>query len=193
MRHLEGHGGLADVAVLRLVCKAWHAAFREYPGSVGWFLQGEDDLSRLCKMLPDMARLKVQSTDMNIDLQPISMCRNLTHLRLDGDTDPDQNVSLMPAIDLSLLPRNLKELKMKGVIADRATWEICSSQHLTKLDYLWAYNEEGDTSEVFEFLPYLPKIQVRRNSKITDDALPTPLLYPPPCFRLLNEISVRRR
>ena len=170
MHNLKGRGSLADVAVMRQVCKAWHAAFRQYPASLTWSTQNKDDLLGLCNMMPDMASLKVQSTSLDIDLQPVSVCTNLSFLRLDRTANLREQIADIPAVDLSLLPRNLKGLEVNGLTATWPALHSCSGLEMTSLKYLWPSSNTDDASELFKLLPCLPKLKARRDHSSTCNA-----------------------
>ena len=74
MLGLQAIGGLKDVAVLRWVCKAWHAAFSEFPASVTCISRHQQDLERMMQMMPAMAELKV-GLQSDFQITSLSMWR----------------------------------------------------------------------------------------------------------------------
>ena len=152
MGKLQSQAGLAAVALLRVVCKAWHAAFREYPAAVDLLLLDPDDLTHLCRLLPAMASLKVHDVDCWTNFQPVSVCTNLTQLRLDGDPEA--------VVDLSLLPRSLRELTMDGIFPYSRPWQNLSSLKLTALEVIGDLLEQDDGFSPWHLLPYLQDLKV---------------------------------
>lgn len=153
MGKLQSEDGLAAVAVLRLVCKAWHAAFSGFPGAIVWQLLDSDDLTCLCNLLPAMASLEIHDVDHDTDFQPVSTCTNLTHLTLYGN--PDATV-----VDLSLLPQSLKELTVDSILPYSQPLQNVSSLKLTKLEILGLPDEHDGAGLPWQLLPYLQDLKV---------------------------------
>ena len=164
-----GHGKLKEVAAMDLVCKAWHAAFRQFPGRFHSKLwrPTADDLARLCSMLPAVAKLKVSKLGFGKVMAPFSSCTGLRSLTLERPNYAPWHIGPRVSVDFSLLPATLKCLKLKLVAIDLPTSTAVGSIDLTELEMMWpnGFNEDParpfDPMRAFDILQYLPKLQVR--------------------------------
>lgn len=173
MQKLEAEGGMRSVALLRQVCKAWHAAFSAYPGSVR---SRSTDMASLLRVAPSMVSLELPRFGFaHTDMQPISSNTHLrslsnTHLRSlllsgpsftrayiigkFGEAGMDQQLYL----DLSLLPPRLRKLAVDTVYVLPSSFARINSPGLESLEFCWAQNSE---KEVATLLQCLPQLKVR--------------------------------
>lgn len=82
IHHVEQDAGWRSAAILQLVSKSWRAAYRNYPAKVDLDLrQGPpSNVQQLCKLLPNMQELTVNTAHENVLLDSISQCYQLTKL-----------------------------------------------------------------------------------------------------------------
>ena len=165
-----GHGKLKEVAAMDLVCKAWHAAFRQFPGRFHSKLwrPTADDLARLCSMLPAVAKLKVSKLGFGKILAPFSLCSGLTSLTVERPAYQDWHYGPPTSIDFSLLPATLKCLKQRSDMMYLPTSTAHSGLGLTELEIMWPIGYRGDPpsrafgpATAFDILQYLPHLKVR--------------------------------
>lgn len=155
-------GGLSALASFRLVCKGWHSALQQHPGTPSRHLVGPDDLLHLCKMIPSMAKLCISSPRLGISLHAVSSCENLKQMELIGDlTYCYKPKSFSSHIDLSLLPTSMKDLQLKNVMPDASSLSGHGNLNLTRLDLLCQAHLQDAAPNVLDLLAHLPTLKAR--------------------------------
>ena len=150
MQKLEAEGGMRSVALLRQVCKAWHAAFSAYPGSVR---SSSTDMASLFGVAPSMVSLELPSFGFaHTDMQPISSNTYLRSLLLSGPSFMraymigkfgEAGMGQQLYLDLSLLPPRLRKLAVDTVYVLPSSFARINSPGLESLEICWAQNSEG--------------------------------------------------
>ena len=112
---VEAEGGMTSVAIMRLVSKAWLAAFKEHP----WKLEPKQvrkfrDLQKLCKMIPNMSSLTLSNLEVHVRLAPLSVLSGLTELKVRGDNLPGWGSGQL-FVNLSGLPKSLLKLQLSSI------------------------------------------------------------------------------
>ena len=133
---LQEDGGMKAAAVIRLVCKAWLTAFGYFPKSAHLCIKQAADkpLERLCKIMPCLFELTIQSFTQELDLSPLNTCFQLTKLQYNGryGATPSQNSALLQH-DLRSPPKSLRELTLEGIELDQGSVSSVKFTGLTKL------------------------------------------------------------
>ena len=148
---------------IRLVCKAWLAAFNDYPGGFTCALMHETDAASIAKIMPKMQSLVLDAilTDGDfLDPHDLSPCSHLTRL----DVRPRRRhrgigleEMMSTCFDPACLPHGLRELHLEGLTIELHCALRLSCTHLTRLaleceDYLYI-RLEG-------LLKHLPELKV---------------------------------
>ena len=136
---------------LQLVSKSWKAAVRNaFRGDLE--VQIDDassaSISRMCRVLPGMSSLSIETPGLNFDLSPVSALSSLVVLGLKNISD-----SVIPEADLKSLPTSLQTLVLSG-------FHLRNLQHLrcVRLRELRMVHENFD--EVYPLLEALPSLKV---------------------------------
>ena len=145
---------------MRLVSKAWNATFRDYSGTNKLTIEGESDLARLVKIMPNLSKLDIliESNGLEISLSPVSGCRQLSSLSL-RYVGLDRH-SEATFHHLGSLPSTLKTLSLDRAYVLPESFANDEFASLTKLEYLIARHREGSTCIVSELLQRLPNLKV---------------------------------
>ena len=69
MHKLEKMGSVKEVANLRCVSKAWHAAFTDFPEEASFHLKSDSDIAQLCGLMPNMQSLIISDASIFPDLK----------------------------------------------------------------------------------------------------------------------------
>ena len=141
IQYVEQDAGWRSAAVLQLVSKSWRAAYRNYPSKVDVDLRqgAPSDVQQLCKLLPNMQELTVNTAHENVILDSISQCSQMTKLvvsalcDLEEFSDETGDILCQGDFDLSCLPASLKQLRLSEVSLGDESIEILRCLHLTKL------------------------------------------------------------
>ena len=158
MEKLEEMGDLRDCLMMRLVAKAWHAAFKDYETGYD-FVTDASLLQQLLDIKPNLESLELACVHQHmIKLNPLRTKHSLTSLILNGNTFQDSNRrSLQPLVKLSKLPPSLQLLSMHAVYADPAHFSKIVCTGLTDLSLS---SQQNTTSDTVELLHHLPKLKV---------------------------------
>ena len=150
MRQIEMECGIKCVLTLRLVSKAWHDAFKNYPAAVAC-IHPFDDLETISHIMPSVASLQIyEKSGHGVDLNPVSRCTQLT--RIDFN-----NTSMSSAsVDLACLPASLTEINMMYFRVDPTCLHDLQCSHLTKLD---CRNGDSPALEIWTLLQNLPHLK----------------------------------
>lgn len=163
---LRQQDGLRALASFRLVCKAWLAAFQRHPGTAFRQLKEPDDLSRLSKMMPSMAKLCVSSPPRYNYVDNASDCEKLRQFELTGSLKCQYRYGLPSSlsfpIDFSSLPSKLMDLRIINAMPEAASLSSCGSLDLTRLG-LWDSKLHLDDAppSLVDLLQCLPGLQAR--------------------------------
>ena len=142
-------------ARMRLVSKSWLAAVTAYPGTLKCkSVKQQDELLRLCQLLPNMTGLDLSSKMRKLSLQPLSIASQLSHLSLTGNAKDLVELDT----DISALPKSLRELHIKSICLAPDGFRSLQCVNLTSLSLCSGKSRAG---EVWELLQHLPKLKVR--------------------------------
>ena len=114
----EAIGGKKCIASMRLVSKSWLAAVRAHPIKPKHMtLTANQDLVKLCAIMPHIVSLEFDCSGKGLDLSPVSAQSSLTHLSISGHTYPQRHTStpLITGAILSHLPNSLCSLVLQGI------------------------------------------------------------------------------
>lgn len=150
---LQTMGGVNSAASVRLVCKSWLAAFEHFPGAAALKIQAEavKPLEKLFGLMPNISELRINSADPRLDLSPLQARSHLTCLSYIVTSSTHH----YHPVDLSLLPKALKELTLEGVQIQRGSHSRIVFVGLTKLVCVHDW-----TPEVWVLLHCLPALKV---------------------------------
>ena len=137
---------------MRLVSKSWLAAVTAHPGTLKCkSIKEQDELLRLCQLLPNMTGLDLRTRRRELDLRPLSLLSQLSHLSLAG------NVVKLHS-DISALPKSLRALCLKPV---SLTPDGFKNLQCVNLTFLSLQSSRTWTNEAWELLRHLPDLKVR--------------------------------
>lgn len=149
-------GDSSSVACMRLVSTSWLAAVTDHPGALQSIkVQEQDDLLRLCKLLPNMVRLEIDTRMTELKLEPLSALSKLTSFGLQA-VFQYQRVGEASAT-ISGLPENLRKLQLNSVNFPSACF---GSLNLAKLRSLSLKSPGDNRAEILKLLQHLPHLQV---------------------------------
>ena len=160
LEKLAAEGGLRSLLPLRLVSKNWDATLKDYSRGGNFTVQGEMDLAKLIKAMPNISNLaiSIDSSGDTVVLSPLWGCKHLTGLQL-RHADRNQRSSEGTFNGLHHLPHTLKVLSFDRAYAPPQSF--AEFKNVTKLEYLVARHRDGSTCIVSELLQSLPKLKVR--------------------------------
>ena len=164
MAKVEDLAGIEDVADMRLVTKAWRAAFQDYSSSHGHFIVSSQ-LEDLLALQPKLTSLKITAEKPHtIKLNPLTTAQHLTSLDLIGSTYQNERKKVMePRVKLDKLPPGLRKLALDAVYIDPDHFQNLKCTEITGLVFCGQQNE---ASEVLLLLEQLPKLQVVLHPRI---------------------------
>ena len=168
MEKLEDSGDLRDVSDMRLVTKAWHTAFKEYPTDYD-FGADEASLEQLLAIKPNLSKLELMNTRQHkVQLGLLTAASSLTSLHITGNTWTDiANQALQPLVKLNKLPPSLQVLNLDSVYIHPAYVSKLVCTNLTDLSFS---GQQNNGNNVVELLTHLPKLEV---PICTDEQSPT--------------------
>ena len=138
---------------LQLVCKSWRAAVRNAPTkSVCVDLLGPSSDLRVCRVLPGMSSLEINSHGRAYDLSPVSRLSRLTDLILVNSRSHNEG-SL--EIDLRSLPASLRVLVIRG-----RGLRTTGLQHLMFVNLTHLTCDFDTIRDAFDLLQDLPLLRV---------------------------------
>ena len=161
LEKLAEEGGLRSLLPLRLVSKSWNATLQDYSRAGNFSVQGEADLARLIKIMPNFSSLAISmaSGRNEVALSPLWGCKQLTDLQLrHADTNQRSEGTFN---GLYYLPDSLKALSFDRAYAPPQSFANVRFTGVTKLEYLVARHRDGSTCIVSELLESLPNLRVR--------------------------------
>ncbi len=153
-----------SIGALRLVSKSWHDGVREYltqPQNITVYTCG--DLRKLCKLVPQLAVLKIRSREEKVNVCPLSALTSLTELTITGcelDWSPNRRNYLY--VNLSNLPSSLRKLELRYTGMQSA---YIASVKFTRLTSLSLHFEKGINPQIWKLLQRLPKLEVRLHNQ----------------------------
>ena len=155
MRKLETIGSIKSVAVLRLVSKSLHAAFKEHSAIVDCQILEEGDVARMCALMPQMsAFIGVSERDCWIDLKPLSACSCLEGVSIAGSP-----YSSAIIVDLAELPNPLMMLGLHSVSYDIIT--LARGPWLASIEELAISKSNVSSYDDSILLTLLPDLKAR--------------------------------
>ena len=159
MHHLEDLGSMREVAKLRCVCKAWHAAFTSIPGEASFNLKKGGEMAQLCGFMPSMNSLSlynVMHMPPNWDMSPVSACSKLTRVfASNSDTDDPFHAWFL---DIKPLPKSVMELTLDSVYTDPDSIASLQCGKLTRLKF---HSPLHKFQQLEALLKLLPELKVR--------------------------------
>ena len=166
-------GCLQDILRLRLVCSSWRAAVSQYSGLVRTELKTDQKLSAICKILPGLSELDVQTQEAQLDLGPLLTCSHLSVFSLTRLTPeipsppaPEngprwlsflRRQELVMLLDCAQLPASLTKLCLDNVRVDPNSLQSLSCPQLRQVKYLW---DHSHPAEACDLLKRMPKLEV---------------------------------
>ena len=154
--------GVQMLLNLQLVSKAWKAATpRAFSGHLSIKIQHgkATKFARICRDLPSISSLEIQSQQEAFDLSPIfSSCSGLSSLVLGHNTTSRRSNYL--ALDAALLPSGLRHLEI-----DHWTFDITHLQHFRSVGItsLHIGQTENSLADFNELLQHLRGLKVEKS------------------------------
>lgn len=154
---VEEEVGLRKLAAVRLVSKAWKAAFTSYPGKHRAYFARHWELKRLTKIMPNLRSLTIYGKAAGKKLQPLSSCLQLTYLSLGYSPHRRSCPPKGFPLNFSHLPSSLKAIELMHISAYPARFENLKLAGLTSLRLLGG---KWCTEAISELLAHLTGLQV---------------------------------
>ena len=146
----------SSIACMRLVSKSWLAAVTAFSGAVKSLrIEEQEDLLRLCKVLPNTVSLEIDSEIRELRLDTLSALSKLTSFRLEGSLhrDPRDDIS----VDISGLPNNLRKLDLHTVHVLPACFGSLNLENVSSLSFIAS---KTMNPELWKLLQHLPRLEV---------------------------------
>lgn len=159
MHNLEAMCSAKEMMILPLVCKAWLAAFTDYPGGAACSLPDDSlNIAKFCRLMPSMSSIRIEYSDYTIPPLSLSACSHLTRLQARDTLCVSDSSELAAYVDVGSLPEALKELDTQGFKADLSSLLKLRCTGLSKL----ALNSVVQShTDVDILLQHLPELEVR--------------------------------
>ncbi len=153
MQKLDNFGGLDAVLPVRLVSRAWHAAFKQFPGTATCKIDRHNDASAVCSIMPAMSSIEVRVEENRLDLHQLYDCSNLRALSISkvNRKFPDEHPL---TICLAQLPQKIQSLELWGA---KMSAPPDHGSALTKVSLCCAISTP---KEIWKSLQGLPQLKV---------------------------------
>lgn len=166
---VEANSGSQTLANLRLVSKYWQAAVTAYPISPAKpiAIHDQQNVQRLCRLLPNMERLTLNSSEKAVILGPLSALSALNSLTINGhstleaDLDTDLETDTDTSANLRPLPGSLRELRIDSLSIQPDCFRAMKCVYLTSLRCRFG---EHSQPEIWRLLKRLPNLEVLSNA-----------------------------
>ena len=158
LHKLEKLCSTEELTALRLVCKAWLAAFNDYPGNFTCTQELDTDVDAMLRIMPSMSSLTLRAILSYTGPLNLSACFQLT--RLDASPGfqprrPGKGFQMSACLQPARLPHSLRELILRDLEVDLNCIQALSCTRLTKLALVCGEAAYKDFKAVLEHLPEL--------------------------------------
>ena len=144
-------------ANLRSTCRAWHAAFRNYP--VALACRSRENLINICSAYPRLRSIKLANPSWCIaDFSPLESCTQLTHIEIEGVWDPINEMQGPQLADFSHLPKSLKNLDLANLMPIPGS--VSHLSNISHLDCVPMAEQEEELSLLLQDLPHLKVVSL---------------------------------